>query len=120
MIKLYPDRRWPAFLRVLADTVTVGWTIVWAYLGWLIYQTVMGLEAIADGITNTGTTFNGWIASFRAAVPAVNVDSDPFTIGRSSDNRLQLQEAEVSRVRTLRGADFNDRADGLDDRHADR
>jgi hypothetical protein len=69
MIKLYPDRRWPAFLRVLADTVTVGWTIAWAYLGWLIYQTVMGLEVIADGITNTGTTFNGWIASFRNAVP---------------------------------------------------
>lgn len=69
MIKVYPDRRWPAFLRVLADTVTVAWTIVWAYLGWLIYQTVMGLEVIADGITNTGTTFNGWIASFRHAVP---------------------------------------------------
>jgi hypothetical protein len=69
MIKVYPDRRWPAFLRVLADTVTVGWTIVWAYLGWLIYQTIMGLEVIADAITNTGTTFNGWIASFRNAVP---------------------------------------------------
>jgi hypothetical protein len=69
MIKVYPDRRWPAFLRVLSDTVTVGWTIVWAYLGWLIYQTVMGLEAIANGITSTGTTFNGWIASFRNAVP---------------------------------------------------
>jgi hypothetical protein len=49
--------------------VTVGWTIVWAYLGWLIYQTVMGLEAIANGITSTGATFNGWIASFRNAVP---------------------------------------------------
>ena len=69
MIKLYPDRRWPAFLRVLADTVTVGWTIVWAYLGVLIYQTIMGLEVIADAITNTGTTFNGWLASFRNAVP---------------------------------------------------
>jgi hypothetical protein len=69
VIKLYPDRRWPAFLRVLADTVTVGWSILWAYLGWLIYQTVMGLEVIADGITNTGTTFNSWIASFRHAVP---------------------------------------------------
>jgi hypothetical protein len=69
MIKVYPDRRWPAFLRVLSDTVTVGWTIVWAYLGWLIYQTVMGLEAIANGITSTGATFNGWIASFRHAVP---------------------------------------------------
>ena len=69
MIKVYPDRRWPAFLRVLADTVTTGWSIVWAYLGFLIYQTVMGLEVIADGITSTGTTFNGWIASFRNAVP---------------------------------------------------
>jgi hypothetical protein len=69
MIKVYPDSRWPAFLRVLADTVTIAWTIAWAYLGWLIYQTVLGLEVIADGITSTGTTFNGWIASFRNAVP---------------------------------------------------
>jgi hypothetical protein len=69
MIKIYPDSRWPAFLRVLADTVTVGWTIAWAYLGWLIYKTVLGLEVIADGITSTGTTFNGWIDSFRHAVP---------------------------------------------------
>ena len=69
MIKVYPDRRWPAFLRVLADTVTVGWTIVWAYLGFLIYQTVLGLQVIADGITSTGATFNAWIASFRNAVP---------------------------------------------------
>ena len=69
MIKIYPDRRWPAFLRVLADTITVAWTIAWAYLGFLIYQTIMGLEAIADGITNTGSTFNGWIASFRHSVP---------------------------------------------------
>ncbi|HEY1456760.1 MAG TPA: hypothetical protein VGG31_09695 [Candidatus Dormibacteraeota bacterium] len=69
MYKIYPDRRWPAFLRVLSDTITTAWTIVWAYLGFLIYQTVMGLEVIADGISNTGTTFNGWIASFKHAVP---------------------------------------------------
>jgi hypothetical protein len=69
MIKAYPDRRWPAFLRVLADTVTVSWTIVWSYLGFLIYQTVMGLQVIADGIRNTGLTFNGWILSFKNAVP---------------------------------------------------
>lgn len=69
MIKLYPDRRWPAFLRVLADTVVAAWSIVWAYLGFLIYQTVMGLESIADGITNTGMTFDQWIASFRRSVP---------------------------------------------------
>lgn len=69
MIKLYPDRRWPAFLRVLADTVVFFWTVTWAYLGFLLFQTVLGLESIADGITSTGKTFNGWIASFRHAVP---------------------------------------------------
>ena len=69
MVKLYPDRRWPAFLRVLADTIVFLWAIVWAYLGWLIYQTVMGLEVIADAIKNTGLTFDQWIAAFRKAVP---------------------------------------------------
>ena len=69
MVKLYPDRRWPAFLRVLADTIVFFWTILWAYLGWLIYQTVMGLEVIADAIKNTGVTFDQWIAAFRKAVP---------------------------------------------------
>jgi hypothetical protein len=69
MIKLYPDRPWPLFRRVVGDLATVGWTISWAYLAWLIYKTVLGLEVIADGITNTGSTFNNWIASFRHAVP---------------------------------------------------
>jgi hypothetical protein len=69
MLKPYPDSRWPAFLRVLADTAVFFWTVVWGYLGWLIYSTVMGLQVIADGIRNTGQTFNEWIASFRQAVP---------------------------------------------------
>ena len=69
MLKVYPDRRWPAFLRVLSDTVTFTWTVAWAYLGFLIYQTVMGLEVIADGIKSTGMTLNQWLAAFRKAVP---------------------------------------------------
>jgi hypothetical protein len=69
MIKLYPDRRRSAFARVLADALTAVWTVAWAALGWLIYQTVLGLQVIADGITSTGTTFNSWIESFRHAVP---------------------------------------------------
>jgi hypothetical protein len=69
MLKIYPDRRWPAFLRVLADTTVFFWTVVWAYLGFLVYSTIMGLEVIADGIKNTGMTFDQWIAAFRNAVP---------------------------------------------------
>jgi hypothetical protein len=69
MLKIYPDRRWPAFWRVLADTAVFVWTVAWAYLGFLIYQTVMGLEVIADGIKSTGLTLDQWISSFRRAVP---------------------------------------------------
>src|SRR5260370_21815313 len=69
MIKVYPDRPVAALLRVLADVVTTSWTVAWAVLGWLIYKTVLGLEVIADGLVSTGTTFNGWIAQFRNAIP---------------------------------------------------
>jgi hypothetical protein len=69
MIKLYPDRTGPAVLRAFGDLLTIAWSVGWAVLGWLIYKTVLGLEVIADGITSTGSTFNGWIASFRHSVP---------------------------------------------------
>src|SRR5947209_4667268 len=69
MVKVYPDRAWPAFLRVLGDLSAVIWSVGWGVLGWLIYRTVLGLEVIADGITSTGKTFNDWIDSFRHAVP---------------------------------------------------
>src|SRR6266566_3766759 len=68
MIKLYPDRTVPALLRVLADLVTISWTVAWAVLGWLIYKTILGLEVIADGLVNTGTTFNSWITQFRISI----------------------------------------------------
>lgn len=69
MIKLYPDRPLAALVRVFADLIVTGWTVAWALLGWLIYRTIYGLEVIADGITNTGTTFNGWAEQFRKAIP---------------------------------------------------
>ena len=56
-------------MRVVGDVLTLGWTLAWAGLGWLIFKTVLGLQVITDGITSTGTTLNGWIASFRSAVP---------------------------------------------------
>lgn len=69
MIKVYPDRPFPAILRGLADLTAIGWTIAWTVLGWLVYKTVVGLEVIADGLTSTGNTFNGWIIQFRNAIP---------------------------------------------------
>ena len=69
MVKPYPDRAWPALLRVIGDLSAVIWSVGWAVLGWLIYRTVLGLEVIADGITSTGKTFNDWIDAFRHAIP---------------------------------------------------
>ncbi len=69
MIKVYPDRPGAALVRVFADLIATGWTLMWAVLGFLIYQTVMGLEVIANGITSTGTTFNSWIKQFHDAIP---------------------------------------------------
>ena len=68
MIKLYPDRPVAALVRVFADLMATGWTLAWAVLGFLIYQTIMGLEVIANGITGTGTTFNSWIKQFHDAI----------------------------------------------------
>ncbi len=69
MIKLYPDRPVAAAVRVFADLMATGWTVAWAVLGFLIYQTIMGLEVIASGISSTGTTFNSWIKQFHDAIP---------------------------------------------------
>jgi len=69
MIKVYPDRVGPALARLFGDIASLAWSVGWALIGWLIYRTVIGLEAIADAITGTGTTLDSWIASFRNAVP---------------------------------------------------
>ena len=69
MLKFYPDRRLPALRRFLQDVLALGWVVLWAAAGWLTYQTVLGLEVIADGIRDTGRTFNDWLESFKAAVP---------------------------------------------------
>jgi len=54
---------------VISISLALVVALAWAYLGWLIYQTVMGLEVIADAIKNTGLTFEQWIAAFRRSVP---------------------------------------------------
>ena len=69
MIKVYPDRYLPALFRFTLDVLAVVWIAFWASAGWLTYQTVMGLEAIADGLRDTGRTFNDWIAAFQGNVP---------------------------------------------------
>jgi len=69
MLKFYPDRRLPALRRFLQDLLALLWITFWGVAGWLTYQTVQGLQVIADGIRDTGRTFNDWLESFKNAVP---------------------------------------------------
>ena len=69
MLKFYPDQRIPAIRRFVQDVLAVVWVTFWAFAGWLTYQTVIQLEVIADGLRDTGRTFNDWLAAFRQAVP---------------------------------------------------
>jgi hypothetical protein len=69
MLKLYPDRTLPQMRRIVQDVLAMLWIAFWAFAGWITYQTVLGLEVIADGIRDTGRTFNDWLASFRNTVP---------------------------------------------------
>ena len=69
MLKFYPDQKVPALRRLIQDVLAVLWVTFWAFAGWLTYQTVIQLEVIADGLRDTGRTFNDWLAAFRQAVP---------------------------------------------------
>jgi len=87
MLKFYPDRPWPALLRLVEDALALFWIAFWAVAGWLTYQTVLGLEVIADGIRDTGKTFNDWLESFKGAVPS----GIPFLSSFLQDQANQLE-----------------------------
>lgn len=87
MIKAYPDRLLPALVRFSLDVLSVLWVAFWVSAGWLTYQTVMSLEVIADGLRDTGRTFNDWIAAFRSSVPS----GVPFISGWLNQQAVALQ-----------------------------
>jgi uncharacterized membrane protein len=69
VVTIYPER-WPGRLgRLLLDLLALLWTAAWALAGWVVYRLVTGLEVVADSITHTGDTFNGWVRAFRSASP---------------------------------------------------
>src|SRR3981081_4165938 len=69
VVTIYPER-WPGRLgrRTVGLLGLVG-AAGWALAGWAVYRLVSGLELLADSITRTGDTFNGWIRAFRGASP---------------------------------------------------
>ena len=66
---LYPERLPGRVGRLVVDIMAVLWTAAWAVVGYQVYQVVMALQVVADGINSTGRTFNSWIQAFRSATP---------------------------------------------------
>ena len=66
---LYPERLPGRVGRLLLDLLAMLWTAAWALAGYQVYQAVMALQVVADGISSTGHTFNSWIQAFRNATP---------------------------------------------------
>src|SRR5499427_5506172 len=66
---LYPERLPGRLGRLILDLLAVLWTAAWALAGYQVYQAVMALQVVADGINSTGHTFNSWIQAFRNATP---------------------------------------------------
>jgi hypothetical protein len=97
LLKPYPDRALPALARVVADVLTVAWMVVWGLAGFAVYQTVMQLEAIADGISSTGRTFNSWIAAIRGVTPR----GIPYLSSFLLDEANALQHASGDRLLAL-------------------
>jgi hypothetical protein len=69
MLTIYPVQWSGRLWRLLLDLMVVLWTVGWAAAGWTVYQTVAGLQVIADAISRTGATFNDWVHAFESAVP---------------------------------------------------
>jgi hypothetical protein len=69
VLKFYSDRPGARFGQLLLDLAAVIWVAVWIAIGKAVYGLVTALWAVSDAISNTGHTFNSWIADFRNAVP---------------------------------------------------
>src|SRR5215472_1585901 len=66
---LYPERLPGRAGRLVLDLLAVLWTAAWALAGYQVYQAIMALQVVADGISSTGHTFSTWIQAFRNAAP---------------------------------------------------
>lgn len=102
MLRLYPDFAGGLLVRLLLDVLFVVWLGGWALVGWEVYQTVLGLQVVADGITSTGQTFNHWIDAFRSSGSQVPLVGDTLrnlgnTLQRSAGDPLVQNGAEAHR-----------------------
>ncbi len=102
MLKFYPDQRIPAIRRFIQDVLAVLWVTFWAFAGWLTYQTAIQLEVIADGLRDTGRTFNDWLAAFRQAVPKGVPYLSDFLVKQAAALQIHTGDSLIGLSTTVR------------------
>ena len=101
MLKLYPDQVPGRLVRALADLSVLAWTAAWILVGITVHRTVLGLQAIAEGVAGTGRTFDSWVAAFRNSaklpVPGFNeyVRSLTGSLQEATGDQLLQRGAEA-------------------------
>lgn len=96
MLQLYPRRAGPRTARVLADSGAVAWTLLWIAAAVLVFQTVIALQSIADGLTGTGQSFNRLIDVLRHAGSGV-----PLIGGFINTQAAALEQVSGDRLVTI-------------------
>jgi hypothetical protein len=64
-MRLYPDRLALRLWYALADLVALGWMIMWLSVANFVYNTVMALTVIAQGIKNAGLIITQLVLNFE-------------------------------------------------------
>jgi len=68
-MRLYPDLYGRRFAWMLADLLMLAWIYLCVKAGLWVNNLVLQLDALAQGVINTGKTFDSWIASFNQGIP---------------------------------------------------
>ncbi len=84
MLKFYPDHVPARVPRLFGDMLAASWTVAWAAAGLVVYRVIMALEVVADGISSTGRTFNGWLEAFKSSTPRGIPGLSNFLLGTAT------------------------------------
>ena len=75
-LKLYPDLLMPRLGYILADLAALLWVALWVYVGDTVYNAILTLQAIGQGLIHNGQAVDDAVTQLQNAVSGY-----PFGIG---------------------------------------
>jgi len=99
--KLYPDLMAPRLGYILADTAALLWVVLWLSIGDFVYNAVMTLQSIGNGLVANGNSVNSAVTRLQndvATLPLVGsnlrdafnaLHGPPQTLIQTGNDELQ-------------------------------